>query len=131
MNDKYLERVSAGWSLVGVVLIFYSLYKAAVGEAEIMPIVPIVQGAVLTALGIMGIRFTRLDRVWLGVVILAVINIVVDFAGIYFYRSYPSALFSSLSTFLGLQGIAYLYWCVMYYKLVYSKYWKDGTHKEG
>lgn len=126
MNDKYLERVSACWILAGAIIFVYGLYIGAVGEAYIMPVVPIVQGAVLAALGIMGVRFTRLDKMWAGVVVLGVINIVLDFAGIYFYWSYPTVVLSSLSTFLGIAGIAYLIACVMYYRFVYSKYWEKG-----
>lgn len=126
MNDKYLERISACWILAGVVIFAYGLYIGAVGEADIAPIMPIVQGAVLAALGIMGVRFTRLDRMWAGVVVLGIINIVIDFAGIYFYQPYPTVVLSSLSAFFGIGGIAYLIACIMYYKLVYSKYWEKG-----
>ena len=126
MNDKYLERVSACWILAGAIIFVYGLYIGAVGEAYIMPVVPIVQGAVLAALGIMGVRFTRLDKMWAGVVVLGVINIVLDFAGIYFYWPYPTVVLSSLSAFFGIGGIAYLIACIVYYKLVYSKYWEKG-----
>lgn len=128
MNDKYLERISACWILAGVVVFVYGLYIGAVGETDIAPIMPIVQGAVLAALGIMGVRFARLDKMWAGVIVLGVINIVLDFAGIYFYLSYPTVVLSSLSAFFGIGGIAYLIACIMYYKLVYSKYWEKGEN---
>ena len=126
MDDKLLERSSMAWCAVGAVLVFYGLYIAAVGVAEVMPVVPMVQGAVLVAVGVVGVKYARLDKAWLAVVILGVLNIIVDFAGIYFYWALPSVALATFSTFLGVAGIAYLFWCVMYYKLVYSKYRKGG-----
>ena len=107
MNDKYLERTSACWILAGVVIFVYGLYIGAVGETDIAPIMPIVQGAVLAALGIMGVRFTRLDKMWAGVIVLGVINIVLDLRAyiftchtrrLCFHRSVPFLVSAELHT---------------------------------